>query len=153
HHAVGVQQLIDRHVRRRLDRQPGHVARRARHGLVDLAQDDERWLARDAEVRKPADERLRLSVAHLDRLDRRQLPGGNLRRDGRAKRLTPHAARHVLLVAAGRGPKRLAATLPLHGPRGALARATGPLLLPGLAAAARNLAPTPGVVRAGATIG
>src|SRR5207302_2698994 len=31
HHAMGVQELVDRHVRRRLDGDPGHVARSEEH--------------------------------------------------------------------------------------------------------------------------
>src|SRR5207244_3879323 len=73
--------------------------------------------------------------------------------DRRAQRLAGHLARHVLVVASRRGTERLAAALPLRRADRALARAAGALLLPGLLAAARDLAPALRVVGADATIG
>src|SRR5690242_7754941 len=148
-----VQQLVHRYVRRRLDGDPRHVTRRARQPAVELAHDDERRDPRDAGAREPADQRLRLSVAHVERLDRGQFAGRDLRGDRSAQRLAPHRARHVLVVFPRRRSERLAAALPLDGTRRALPRAAGPLLLPRLAPAARDLAAAASVVRAGATVG
>src|SRR6266850_6011946 len=153
HHAMGVQQLVDRHVGRRLDGQPRHVARRTRHRLGQLAHDEQRRLARESEGGEHGHQRLRLSVADLERLDRGQLAGRDLGRDGRAQRPASHLARHVLVVAPGRRAERLAPTLPLYRPGRALPGPAGPLLLPWLAAAPRHLAPALGVVRAGPTVG
>src|SRR6266852_6115624 len=120
HHAMGVQQLVDGYVRRRLDGEPGYVARRAHHGPVQLAHDEERRLTGHPKPDEPADQRLRLPVADVERLDRGQLAGGDLGRDGLAKRLAPHRARHILVVAPRRRAERLAPALPLDGPRRAL---------------------------------
>src|SRR5437879_2465700 len=151
--ATSLQELIDGHVSGRLDGQPRHVARRPRHGLGQLAHDQERRLAGEPEGTQPGDQRFRLSVGDVDRLDRRELAGRNLGRDRGAQRSAAHRARQVLVVAPGRRPKRLAATLPLDRPGRALPSPAGPLLLPRLPAAAGHLAPPLGVVRAGPTVG
>src|SRR6185503_1132164 len=153
HHPMGVQELIDGHVRRRLDGQPRHVARGAGQPLGQLAHDEQRRNLRDPERGQRPDQRLGLAVAGVDRLDRRKLAGRDLGRDRGAQRRPPHLARHVLGVAPRRRAERLAAALPLHGARRALPGAAGPLLLPRLAAAARHLAAPARIVSAGPPVG
>ena len=71
----------------------------------------------------------------------RELAGRDLRRQRFAQRGPAHLGRHPLVVAARRGPERLAAALPLGGADRALPRPPGALLLPRLpAAAARDVA-------------
>src|SRR5437870_464394 len=110
-------------------------------------------VAGEPEGTQRGDQRFRLSVGDVDRRDRRELAGRNLGRDRGAQRSAAHRARQVLVVAPGRRPKRLAATLPLDRPGRALPSPAGPLLLPRLPAAAGHLAPPLGVVRAGPTVG
>src|SRR5258705_9270927 len=143
HHAMGVQELIDGHVQRRLDGQPWHVARGARQALGQLADDEQRRRLRDPERREGRDQRLGLAVAGIDRLDRRELAGRNLGRDRGAQGRPPHLSRHVLGVAPRRRAERLAAALPLHGPAPAPAGAARPPFLSPLSAPPPTPPPSP----------
>src|SRR3989449_8550896 len=60
HHPSGAQELIDRDVRRHLDGQPRHVARRARDVPAELAHDEQRRLTLEPERPELRDEGLGL---------------------------------------------------------------------------------------------
>src|SRR5262245_37161565 len=153
YHPMGVQELIDGHVRRRLAGQPRPVARGARQPPGQLAHHQQRRHLRDPERGQRPDQRLGLAVAGVDRLDRRELAGRDLGRNRGAQRRPSHLPRHILGVAPRCRAERLAAALPLHRAGRALPGAAGPFLLPRLAAAARHLAAPTGIVRAGPSVG
>src|SRR5207244_7647767 len=148
HHPAGAQELIDRDVRRHLDGQPRHVARRARDVPAELAHDEQRRLTLEPERPELRDEGLGLAVGDVERLDHRERAVGDPRRDRDAQRLAAHRPRQVLCVAARLRPEGLPAAFPLGGADRALTRATGPLLSPGLLAAPRHLAAASGGVGA-----
>src|SRR5207245_10026975 len=89
-------------------------------------------------------------LAHLDCTHK---PVGDARRDGGSQRISADRARQVLIVAARLRTEGLPAALPLGRADRALTRATGPLLFPGLPAAARDLAAAAGGVSARAPVG
>src|SRR5438309_127233 len=66
HHPSGAQELIDRDVRRHLDGQPRHVARRARDVPAELAHDEQRRLTLEPERPELRDERLGLAVGDVE---------------------------------------------------------------------------------------
>src|SRR3989441_10944831 len=140
-------------MRRRLDDQPRHVARRARQVPVELVNDQERRLALEPERTELRHEGLGLAVGDVERLDHGESAVGDPRRDRGSQRLSAHRARQVLLVAARLRTEGLPAALPLGRADRALTRATGPLLFPGLPAAARDLAAAAGGVSAGGPVG
>src|SRR2546425_9214280 len=140
-------------MRRRLDDQPRHIARRARQVPVELVNDQERRLALEPERTELRHEGLGLAVGDVERLDHGESAVGDPRRDRGSQRLSAHRARQVLLVAARLRTEGVPAALPLGRADRALTRATGPLLFPGLPAAARDLAAAAGGVSARAPVG
>src|SRR5437879_1736530 len=107
------QELIDRDMRRRLDGQPRHVARRARHVPVERPHDEQCRLALEPERPELRDEGLRLAVGDVECLDHGEAAVGDPRRNRGAQRLATHRPRQILHIAARLRPERLAAALPL----------------------------------------
>src|SRR5574341_104719 len=153
HDLPRAEELVDGHVRRRLDREPAHVPRRSGKALAELAHHEERRPRLHAERAEPRQERLRFAVGHRDGLDDGDLPQRELGRDRGPERLPPHRARHILVVAPGCRAEGLAAPLPLGRADRALAGPPGPLLPPRLPPSAGHLAAPLGVVRSGAAVG
>src|SRR6266581_8003400 len=109
-------------------------------------------LALEPERTELRHEGLGLAVGDVERLDHGESAVGDPRRDRGSQRLSAHRARQVLLVAARLRTEGLPAALPLGRADRALTRATGPLLFPGLPAAARDLAAAAGGVSARAPV-
>src|SRR5258706_3442169 len=153
HDLARPQELIHRDMRRRFHGQPGNVARRPRHDLGHALQDEQRRHRPQPERAEARDEALGLAVDGAEALDHGHAAIGDPRRHRRAQGPATHRPRQGLLVAPRRGTERLAAALPLRPADRSLAPAAGALLLPGLLAAARDLAAPLRIVCARPAIG
>src|SRR5207247_4567945 len=120
---------------------------------VEPVNEPERRVGLAPECTELRHEGLGLAVGGVERLDHGESAVGHPRRDRGSQRLSAHRARQVLLVAARLRTEGLPAALPLGRADRALTRATGPLLFPGLPAAARDLAAAAGGVSARAPVG